>query len=219
MASTGAYWLVFGSPKHTAGEPRHVFCGPSGHPCPSCHFPLLRYAELDLSDWRLGQGHGLDGRVELLFCWRCGVSQSPFHYRIGPGGLESLRFGVGPPETDFPYADYPEAFPASALSLVEVPADELRTLAHAREGKMDITDLWLSRPDLVDPRHHVAPAPLFVRDPSGLVCTTCSQPMSFLAGFGDCNLDPRGFVGESTVQVLFYRCGTCQELGAQQVCD
>lgn len=214
------FWLQFGGDPLRSDEPQHVFCGAARAECPNCARPLLQYARLDAGDERLSL-QALDApELPLLFCWRCALAQAPFHYRLESGGTIALtRFERGPVEADFPYPDYPAAFPAAPLRLVPVAPDDARILRFVREGVIDATEVWRTHPDLVAPRHHAASAPQFLTAPPGLLCSTCTQPMRFLAGFGDANLDARGFVGEETVQVLFHLCAPCAEIGVVQVCD
>ena len=217
--SDGGYWLEFGGQPLGAHEPQHVFCGPSGKTCPGCHSKLLRYADLDASDERLRPAVWPGERLALLFCWRCGVSQRPFHYRIVSGELRAVRLGRGPIEADFPYESYPDAFPAAPLRLVPVPPAESDILARVRAGTLEPNELWRTHPDLAVPRHHVALASLFLRHVDTPRCAGCGLPRTLLATFGDRNADARGFVGEDTVQVLFHTCPSCREVAVQQVCD
>lgn len=212
------YWLVFGGNALAGEEPQHVFCGPSGHACPSCAGPLTRYAVLDRADERLALS--VEGPLPLEFCWRCGLSQGAFHYRVGDGGeLEATRFERGPVEDDFPYADYPDHFAAAPLRLEPVAPDDARVLGYVREGVIDPTEVWRTHPALVDPRHHIGPEPLFGPEPDPPSCTTCGVPMEFFAAFGDATTDPRGFVGEAGVQVRFHVCGRCEEVAVLQLSD
>jgi hypothetical protein len=202
-------------------QPLHVFCGaPAARDaeCPNCERPLLRYAELESSDPRLGL-EAL-GRLPLLFCWRCELSQEPLHYRVlSSGAVELTRWARGEVQADFPYPDYPDAFPAGELVLEALdPADE-EVLRALRSGEFCATELWRDHPHLVDPQHHCAASPLYLSEPPRLHCTSCAGPMRFLVAFGDACLDPRGFVGEPGVQVLFFLCSSCREVGVCQVCD
>lgn len=214
-----SYWLRFGACRRD--RLLHAFCGATrarGAECPNCERPLLRYAELESSDPRLGLPDL--GRVPLLFCWRCELSQEPLHYRLlSAEAIELRRWGRGGVQEDFPYSGYPDELPESELSLEALSREDERVLRSIRNGELHVTDLWHTHPHLVEPQHHLSTSPLYLVDPPQLRCTSCAGPMRFLAAFGDACLDPRGFVGEPGVQVLFFLCGDCREVGACQVCD
>jgi hypothetical protein len=108
--------------RNPLGGVGHVFCGPctiSGAICPNCAAPLLQFVNFDLSDARIGLAALRARHLPLLFCWRCPLAQAPFAYRLLPdGSVELVACETGKPENDFPYPDYPVAFPPATCDLV-----------------------------------------------------------------------------------------------------
>lgn len=217
MTSAPWHWL---EPRASGGEFEHSFCGPvagSMAPCPNCRAPLLLYDQFDPRDRRLGLGELGVAKVSCVFCWRCALSQAPLHYRLSAdGSVELLSFGRGAVEVDFPYPDYPRAFPRAALVLVAPAPRELDALEQIRAGAL-WHDLEPDLRQLLVPRHRAGPG-LAPRDET-LPCVLCAKPMDTIAVFGDANLDPRGFSGNDNVEVRFRACPRCATLAASQSSD
>lgn len=211
-------------PRAAAACGGHRFCGPQrirGAQCPNCSRPLLRLLALEASDARLG----LDGApwrtLPLLFCWRCPIAQSPFSYSVdSDGGVTLLQAGRGAPESDFPYADYPERFPEAAAALRAIPRETqewIRRLNGASHEEVEAARAVC--PDACDLRHQVGGVPRLAQPVSEPACPSCNRAMPFLAAVSDDCLDPRGFTGNPFVQVLFHLCRRCGVVAACQVCD
>ncbi len=216
------YWLEF-APGEAEPERGHVFCGTHAQPsarCPNCDAPLLQYAALDVRDARLSLRLALDGRLPLLFCWTCALAQDELHYRVEPSGaLALLACGRGGVETDFPYSQYPRAFPAGRLTLAPIAPAEQSVIAAANRGEIPGWRLGHEHPELAAPRHQLGGEPLHAGGLRPRRCAGCGEPMPFLAAFGDACLDPRGFTGNPFVQVLFHVCARCTAVCAVQTCD
>ena len=124
-------------------------------------------------------------------------------------------------EEDFPYADYPVWFPGAPARLVMLSSESQGLLEALNAGHLDEGDIDQSHPDLCRPRHQLGGEPYLVqKDPAySIACPECRLAIPFLAAFADDCVDPRGFVGEPYVQVLFHVCRACRVVGAIQQCD
>jgi hypothetical protein len=202
----------------------HMFCGPqrlAGGECPNCRKPLLRFLDLDTTDPALQPLGTISLRLPLLFCWTCAIAQEELFYRLTDGGVELVRYGEGGVQTDFPYEDYPVHFPGCPARLEPLTEDEQEVIRRINRGQIAEWDVEESHPRVCRPRHQVGGEPLLVqRDPEAeVLCPECGGPMPFLAAVADDCLDPRGFTGNSYVQVLFRYCIRCRVVGAYQECD
>jgi len=216
-----------GSPYHQVGEPHHFFCGSPASDsafCPNCVAPLLRMLSLDLSDQRLGLTESGFDLLELLFCWQCGLSQSPFFYQVLSGGrIFILRAESGPPVKGFPRIDYPRAFaevPARLVMIDSGLSQLLEQYACSDDGESFEASAWPmeTRFAVERPRHQVGGIP-FLFDYESLICPLCARTMHFLATIADKNPDPLGFVDNAFVQVVFFYCARCGVVGCRQECD
>lgn len=205
----------------------HVFCGRTtkAQLCPNCGLPLLRFAMLSFMNEPLRQiGVASEKDLELLYCWRCPVSQEPFFYRPSRDGIDVLQYSVGSPESGFPYESYPEAFPEAELALVPMHPGMQAMLFDFARLSMDAENHGQQSfgSELVNflstPRHQLGGYP-FSYSYRGLKCIQCGSNMHFLAAIADDNLDSRGFVGNPYVQVLYFLCKECWVVGAYQECD
>ncbi|MBK8178651.1 MAG: hypothetical protein IPK67_07120 [Planctomycetes bacterium] len=217
MTSPLWHWL---EPRASGGEFEHFFCGPAAGsmpPCPNCRAPLLVYAQFDPRDRRLGLGELGVAQVNCVFCWRCALAQAPLHYRLSAeGSVELLSFGRGAVEVDFPYPDYPRAFPRAALVLVEPTPRELGALEQIRAGAL-WHDLEPDLRHLLVPRHRAGPG--LASQVRSHACALCGKAMTGFAVFGNSNLDPRGFTGSESAEVGFQACVACAAVAAVQWCD
>lgn len=80
----------------------------------------LKDRKLEMSQLRVPQLH-------LLYCWRCDLGD--LDYRVLPGGVQVLtersERDLGPFEADdFPYDDYPMAFPKRTAWIDRLPAGD-----------------------------------------------------------------------------------------------
>jgi hypothetical protein len=205
------------------GSFRHVFCGPpvlKGSTCPNCRKSLIQFLALDTRDPRLGLGGWRSSVVPLLFCWTCNVAQGSFSYRVGAARVRLLRYRRGGVQTGFPYADYPAEFPRAAARLRSVPRTQAETAARLnRGGEVDYTLPGWRQQDRL--RHQVGGEPRLVQGhpPRRILCPLCRGAMKLFATVADDCLDPRGFAGNSFVQVVYHRCDSCRVVGCYQQCD
>jgi hypothetical protein len=206
-ALPAAWWLVpnAGSYAHKIGGSHSL----AAATCPNCVEPLLQLGQLDTTDPKLSCLAALGPVVPLLFCWRCGVAQSPFVYRVQAGRMWILQAGREPTETDFPYPDYPRFFEPQPSDLVELNPNEQAAILFVNEGGSD---------EDLDPEHQVGGEPYLLQGRESVECQRCDQTMAFLAAIADHNSDPRGFTSNPWVQVLYFLCRPCHVLGVVQRC-
>jgi hypothetical protein len=230
--STG-YRLDLAEP---AGASTHAFCGAHdirGAWCFSGDHPLLRFVSFDTRDDRLGFNELGVPFVHLLYCWRCDVGD--LEYRLErDGGVTALgerewieglkRAGYEPeevrerlrkPETDFPYQDYPWAFPLQSVELRQISGGEQNAiLASELDGAVALPAA------LGLPCHQVGGLPYLTQGSSCVPsCPECSEPMAFVASIADDCGDPRGFTSNEFVQVVFFLCPRCRRMKAGNMCD
>ena len=205
---------------------RHQFCGPHelpGAQCPNCERPMLRFLALDTRDPRLNLGDPCFASLPLLYCWQCPVAQGPLSYRIlDDGDVSLLQYNHGAPETDFPYDDYPVAFPGAPARLIQLNDMGQHMLRQYNDDDIDAWYPFLQKyPRLMTCRHQYGGEPYLIqRDTDYQInCPTCSGRMPFLASIGDDCLDPRGFTENESTQVIYHYCGHCQDVSAFQQCD
>lgn len=190
----------------------------NGH---KCDRPFLRLLTLDLKDPKLSfipaLKHGPS--LPLLYCWPCGGEPT---YRLDPSGRITVigRSSTGR-EKDFPYPDYPEAFPKRAASLVPVPAEIQLRIREANAGTID-PGLKFSRKlaSHMEPHHHIGGAPYLVqgdREPGP--CPQCGEPMPVLASASSESGSERGFVDDPFTQVVFEYCSSCRIVSATHESD
>ncbi len=201
----------------------HHFCGEhdiAGAWCPNCDKPMLRLLSLDTSDPRLGLASLGAPLVHLLFCWTCNLAQDATSYRLrNGGGVELLRHRRGGVETDFPYADYPRAFPGRSFELVPVTPAEQALLDTLNAGEWRADDLPPDAQHLGTPRHQVGGRPLLLQGPPDAPCPECGAPMTFVACCGDETADGGSFAGNAFVQVVFVLCVRDRIVTSFQRCD
>lgn len=208
---------------HPPGGIGHTFCGPCTVPgavCPNCSAPLLQFANFDLGDARLRLSALPARRLPLLFCWRCPLAQAPFAYRLlENGSVELVTYGRGQPESDFPFPDYPEAFPSVTCDLLPLTKAQQSMIAELNAG--EFIDPAVADGLLLDVlRHQIGGEPYLVQPGAGaLNCPKCKAELPLLAVIGDDTIDGRGFTGNDYVQVLYFLCSKCAILAAYQSCD
>jgi len=218
---TEGYFLDLES---SASRYDHVFCGEhdiTGAVCPNCKKPMLRMMSLDTRDPRLDLTDLGVPWAHLLFCWTCNLAQGETSYELcSDGGIRFLAFRGGGVEDDFPYTDYPVAFPGKRFELDPVPEHVRSTLAAVHLGEVDEwEDLDESARSFCKPMHQIGGQPYFMQGAPSALCPTCSRPMAFLASVGDETLDGRGFTDNDSVQVLFLLCREDRVVLSYQECD
>ncbi|BDI29279.1 hypothetical protein CCAX7_13300 [Capsulimonas corticalis] len=207
----------------------HYFCGEheiAGADCPNCQKPLLRFLTLDTSDERVGLTKLGGRKIHCLFCWTCGIAQEPFSYQHHDDGSVSLiEYGDGEPETDFPYEDYPIAFPGASVSLLAISSEAQKSIHSVNAGRTQITSWREKYPDIFGCKHQVGGEPFLIQQnpdyekERDVRCPECKKRMPFLAAIADDCLDERGFTENEGVQVLFHLCSACFIFFAFQQCD
>ena len=217
--------------RETSTQFGHYFCGAhaiAGADCPNCQKPLLRFLTLETSDKRVGLSHLGERQIHCLFCWTCNIAHESFYYKHNSDASVSLlEYGEGGVETDFPYDDYPIAFPGASVNLIEISEDAQKAMKSVNVGRLKISSWRDKHPDLFGCRHQVGGQPFLIqRNPDyeigrDIRCPECKNRMPFLAAIANDCLDERGFAGEegAGVQVLFNLCRACLTLHAFQQCD
>ena len=214
------YLVEYGSRRGTFG---HVFCGPpllDGSDCPNCRKSLLQFLALDTCDARLGLRSWRSPIVPLLFCWTCNLAHGPFTYHVSAARVSLLRYKRGGVQAAFPYDGYPAAFPSAAAWLTPVSQPQSETAARLnRGGEIDYSlPDWREQDRL---RHQIGGEPRLVQGhpPRRIHCPRCRAAMALFATVADDCRDPRGFTGNSLVQVVYHRCDQCHVIGCYQQCD
>lgn len=218
--------------RKTAPRYQHVFCGEHEIPGAHCYVadhPMLRFLSLDTRDPRLGLDLGPIRFVHLLYCWSCDVGNVAYH--LSEDGVEMLgekefladlrkrrltlaRFRKQlAASSDYPYADYPTAFPRRDARLVAVTS-----ASEARQHRIELGTE--EAPRGVVAHHQVGGLPHLAQGASYVPeCEECEKPMAFVAAIADDCVDPRGFVDNSGVQVLYFLCVPCRRIQGTNVCD
>lgn len=148
----------------------------------------------------------------------------PFYYRVNSDRtITLLQYRKGPATPEWPYPNYPDAFPearARLFRLTEEVQDAMRALHLGEEADyLNDEDEWPDFPDLDyilghDEWHQVGGESYNCYGWHTMPCPLCSGPMPFLAHIVDKCADPRGFVGGRDWDVLFHACTKCFVLGA-----
>lgn len=219
------YWIKYNSTVKRHGTFEHIFCGAhsvSGALCPNCHKPLLRFFSLVIADPNLQLDDDWGTHLHLFFCWTCNVSQQAFFYaQESETTIAILECGLGGMEQDFPYENYPTAFPAANAWLVKIEQTEQALLQDLNRETTGIWQVPETMSYIARPNHQYAGEPFLVQRNIDVsqVCPQCCHEMTLLISVADDNLDVRGFTGNSFVQVLFFVCESCRVVGAIQQCD
>lgn len=148
------------------------------------------------------------------------MAQAPFAYRLlENGSVELVIYGTGRPESDFPYPEYPAAFPSVTCDLLPLTKAQQAMIAELNAG--EFVEPAVADGLLLDvPRHQIGGEPYLVQPGMGAMdCPTCKTELPLLATIGDDTIDGRGFTGNDYVQVLYFLCSTCAVVAAYQTCD
>ncbi len=200
----------------------HEFCGPheiSGARCPNCKKPLLRFLSLNCEDPNLAKFRNKLPHVHLVFCWTCNLAQKPLYYRQMRGEIILLKWGKGGRCKDFPYVDYPVAFPPALVSLVRIADSDAETMARVVSGDVRPHRLPRRQQWLGLPKHQVGGCPVGVDSALAPKCCKCKARMHLFATICDIASRGRVFVGNEFVQVAYWLCERDCILCAQQSCD
>ncbi|WP_460030674.1 hypothetical protein [Megalodesulfovibrio paquesii] len=221
LRSEGYLILVGDFPGH------NVFCGAhsiDGAICPNCRKPLYRFFSIQSFDPLLGIVSKNIKSVHILSCWRCNVAQYDFYYKLLPDGVRVLKYAAGFQASDFPYSNYPDFFPQAGMDFMPLTLTAQQMIINYNEDIItddDLEDYGVSYgAEIHYPRHQIFGEPFLVYHPTnGMRCCKCNCIMHFLLSVSDYCLDPRGFTGNSYVQMLFFICVNCNIIGAYSQCD
>jgi hypothetical protein len=241
--SRRGYTLEFIRPGERAPRYAHAIGGKHAIPgatCPCCARPLLLLATLDTRDPRLGLKltwnddtdfaleyarmptvHVRRRDLPLFYCWYCIPATISYRITVG-GGVDVLDHDVsmGPPRIP-ERPDYPLFFPRRAVRLVPIPPHVQRAIRRYHADTLSDTESHKYR-RFLRPRHQVGGEIYFAQGGmgTGRGCTLCADGDSgTLAAIADDNGTKGGFVGESSVQVLFRYCIPCQVVSCANECD
>jgi hypothetical protein len=198
----------------------HHLCGKSqlhNAVSPNSGKPLLCLLSLDAKDKQLGIDFKNEPRIDLLYSWSCTIAEGDFSYRIISGKIEIISYEKGSYYDDFPYPNYPDAFPPISVGLEEVSEIEESIVKSLNRNK----DYRL-RPEykyLTTPYHQIGGEPYFVQDYKSEKCPRCGDEMAFFATIGNENGYSLGFSNNEYVQVIFQLCSSCLVFLAYNVCD
>lgn len=218
------YWVSY-LPEDKPNDPeyRHLFCGPhnvSGAWCAICQKPFLRYLSLDTSDPSLGLHNMAVCSLPLFYCWTC--QSGSLQYRLaGPNAIEIIYHDTDGLALGFPYADYPDFFPEATVTLSDLTKEEQQVLRDINADLRPNHDYWKGSKPLGICRHQVGGEPYLVQLDTEyeMLCPGCGKHMPFLYAAGDDCLDPRGFVDNQFVQVIFHLCRACGIVSCFNQCD
>lgn len=207
----------------------HQFCGAhniAGANCPNCQKPLLRFLTLDTTDERIGLSQLGERRIHCLFCWTCNIAHEPFYYKHhDDGSIALIEYGKDGVEVDFPYEDYPSAFPEASVTLLEIASDAQKAIQSVNAGRLKISSWRDKHPDLFGCQHQIGGEPFLIqRNPNyaterDIRCPECKKSTPFFVSIADDCLDERGFTENDGVQVIFNLCRQCLTMCAFQQCD
>jgi hypothetical protein len=176
-------------------------CSLPGAKSPINGRPLLQYAEVRLER----EGFWIEGwrseNIHFLYSWKCSIMSGYFSYRQADGAitvLEVHKSSRQPVSSNFPYAEYPEAFEARQFQFATEPTESTNDPLHQFGGTPIVVMQW------VDPK----------------ACIGCGAEMPLAATLGDRNFSTKqGFVRNSGVQIVYWVCPTCQIVAARNYCD
>jgi hypothetical protein len=129
-------------------ETGHTFGGVAYHEgaeCPVCKVPLLLLADLDCSKLRKQMEEPLFQklkRLPLYYCWGCCAEQLTYIIIDGKR-IKVLRNEGSSQGDDFPYPNFPRAFPSRPILLTPIDYELGKLLAVYQEVDKD----WLTKAD------------------------------------------------------------------------
>ena len=191
---------------------------------PNSGRPLLQVASICLADPKLPNTALQIPVIPLLYGWTCALCESTFAYKIQHHNIEILQYLAGPAHDDFPYANYPQAFPAIKVELCAIPA-ATQGVIHQLNSASDMdtrSHLSLANPKLSTPRHQLGGEPYFLQGyPAATPCPQCKDHMYFLAAFGNDTLNgsKQGFVNNDFVQLIYEICPSCTIVAVNNYAD
>ena len=211
------YWPSFlANPVSTADGPGHFLGGSNnlrGAVSPNSGRPLLRLVSYHSLDPRLSKLGWKRSRIDLLFSWTCALSQGVFAYQIASDEeVRIIDYTAGEAYDDFPYRDYPDAFPQRQFVLRQIEQREQDDIVHANADGRYRLRLAKTRPDLTRPQHQIGGIPHLVQPPRTLACPVCSKLTPLIASVSSESMSERPFVDNDYVQVLFHACADCSVL-------
>lgn len=214
----------FAVPRNGPSEPphSHLLCGRTalrGAISPNSGRPLLQLLALNTSDERLDPPRSRLTALPLLYSWTCPISEGVFSYRVTTDHVDLIVFDSGDPYEDFPYEDYPVAFPGQPVELVPLTGVEQDAIL-----RLNTTDVPFAErerfADLDKPRHQVGGVPRLLQPPMDeMKCPSCGARMPFLASIANENGTLRGFADNDFVQVIYHLCRACVVLSCYHMVD
>ena len=193
--------------------------------CPNCALSLTRFLHIDCKSapfTSLSQNWTF---IELLYCWQCSLSQSPFSYKITENGeLELVSVCKGDVVSEFPYENYPRWFTECRVEMKPLEARFAKDLELFHQLSVmapeQIASRWSysERDLLTTPFHQVGGIP-FLNDYSPACCPSCSEGMQFIATIAYNSVSGELFVDSEYVQVVYFVCQKCNIVTARQDCD
>ena len=222
--SPQGYWMTFADHRDQDQRLGHVALGPHSIPgahCENCDRPLHRLLSLDVRDPRLGLASMPFTRLHLLSCPTCEERPRPFFYGIREDdSVAVFKHGWGGRSEQFPYPDYPDHFPARALSFAEVtpPEQEILRQINQRGPNFDqFTDLYEDELGVI--RHQYGGEPFLIQLTENPACPLCGKAMPIVAALGDEIAPEPGFHANCGVQMLWFLCPRCAVVAAVEECD
>lgn len=192
---------------------------PSTPNCPNCRLPFTRFLFLKESEI-----FPVQGGLEFIYCWPCGISHEPFWYRNNANSpIELVKYRKAERSTSFPFENYPDVFKETPIKLdsmdLKLQSALERNLTgefylEYTEGQID-SDFYY---EVTTPRTQIGGVPLRYDELPGF-CLECKKQMTFLATIGNKTLAGEEFVGEDYAQVVYEYCFDCHLVKVTQECD
>jgi hypothetical protein len=129
-----------------------------------------------------------------------------------------IEFAPGEPTADFPYENYPVAFPARELTLVALTSEEQDVIRHLNhDDEVDWSDQRYR--ELSRPQHQIGGEPYLVQPSEEVHCAECGGPMPLFGTVGNDTFAPQKFTDNDYVQTLVHLCHRCSTVAVYQRCD
>ncbi|MFN8138187.1 MAG: hypothetical protein U0R49_00130 [Fimbriimonadales bacterium] len=122
-------------------------------------------------------------------------------------------------DREFPYENYPDRFPESGLRLRKIELGLQSEFRALHLGGGDAFSAFMGKTDdLFFNEHQIGGTP-YVWFGFQHVCPICEERLVMLASIKDHNLDPRGFVKNPGVYLLYALCMRCRVVVAESQAD
>lgn len=172
---------------------------------------------IECKDWKLP-------RIPLLYSWTCAICEGKFSYRCLENEIQIVESISGESYSDFPYENYPDGFSEMSVRLNPITGEEQNAIQEINmaPSNSDLSfDLSARFPNLSTPRHQVGGVPYYLAgEPADAQCPCCGKDMFFFAEIGNKSFsDPRGFMGNDFVQLIFTVCPDCNVVAVDNFSD